>query len=798
MNAALRLCPSLPFSPRVLIAVLLLTGAMSTRSIAADRAAAPIITNSGFEAGLDGWRSLYTREPQTGKVTLDAQNVHDGRAAARIEHTGTKDWSFETADRISVVAGDILELQAWVRVADKGSATLCVSTWDQAGKVVSWSFGGQTTSPGGDWQQVRTRFVIPAGVVLMQPRLLGDGPITAWVDDVVLASRGNLLTGRPKDFPASLTLGNAALEVTLNTADATLSVRDRRTQRLWRQKPLTSDCLLETAQVQGNRLTLALYHGGSGLEVQAELALDANRPELTVTLSASGEMPSTLVFPQPFAGEAGDYLVVPMNEGISYPVDDPTISPLRLVAYGGHGICMAFWGLTDGDQGQMAILETPDDVSIRMDRLDQRLAIAPSWEAQRGQFGYARRIRYVFLAHGGHVAMAKRYRTYAQQIGLFKTLQEKQRAVPAVDRLLGAVNVWCWDKNPVAIVKDLQAAGIERILWSNQQGGAGVAEMNALGVLTSRYDIYQDVMDPANFPRLRGIHADWTTAAWPNDIILDRRGQWLKGWGVTAKDGTMLSCGVICDRQALPYARERVPADLSTHPYLGRFIDTTTAAPWHECYNPAHPMTRTQSKQWKMELLKYMSEEQRLVTGCETGHDASVPYLHFFEGMMSLGNYRVPDAGRRMADILTEVPERVAKFQVGHSYRLPLWELVFHDCTVSYWYWGDYNNKLPALWDKRDLFNVLYGVPPMFMFDRKFWEANKVRFVQSYKNTCPIVRDVATAEMTDHRFLTRDRTVQETTFANGVVVTVNFGSTPYQPPEGAKVAPMGYAVRGRR
>ena len=37
--------------------------------------------------------------------------------------------------------------------------------------------------------------------------------------------------------------------------------------------------------------------------------------------------------------------------------------------------------------------------------------------------------------------------------------------------------------------------------------------LNDLGVLTSRYDIYQDVMDPANFPRLRGLHADWTTAA---------------------------------------------------------------------------------------------------------------------------------------------------------------------------------------------------------------------------------------------------------------------------------------------
>lgn len=43
------------------------------------------------------------------------------------------------------------------------------------------------------------------------------------------------------------------------------------------------------------------------------------------------------------------------------------------------------------------------------------------------------------------------------------------------------------------------------------------------------------------------------------------------------------------------------------------------------------------------------------------------------------------------------------------AYRLPLFALVYHGCVVSYWYWGDYNNKLPALWGKRDLSNALYG-----------------------------------------------------------------------------------------
>ena len=118
-----------------------------------------------------------------------------------------------------------------------------------------------------------------------------------------------------------------------------------------------------------------------------------------------------------------------------------------------------------------------------------------------------------------------------------------------------------------------------------------------------------------------------------------------------------------------------------------------------------------------MDLLEFVSRECGLVTGSETGHDAAVPYVHYFEGMLSLGPYRVPDAGRDMQRILEDVPERLAKFQTGPYYRLPLWELVYHDCVVSQWYWGDYNNKLPKLWDRRDLFNALYGTPPMFMFN---------------------------------------------------------------------------------
>ena len=139
-----------------------------------------------------------------------------------------------------------------------------------------------------------------------------------------------------------------------------------------------------------------------------------------------------------------------------------------IILYGGHGLCMAWWGVTDGRPGVMAIVETPDDAAVRLPRQDGLLCLAPAWDPQKGEFGYARRLRYVFFDHGGYVAMAKRYRAACQAD---RPVQNAGREAAGESRtsicLVGAVNVWCWDRDAVAICRELQSAGIERILWSN-------------------------------------------------------------------------------------------------------------------------------------------------------------------------------------------------------------------------------------------------------------------------------------------------------------------------------------------
>jgi hypothetical protein len=757
-----------------------------------------LAVNGGVEDGAAGWGQLWTRDDGVGTATIDRSAPHTGQAAWRIEHRGSRDWSLAQDRRIAVRPGEILALSAWIRVAGAGGASLGMIARDAAGTVLDWNLGGRDIAAGEGWRQVVVRLAIPDGVATVQARLIGDGQAVVGLDDLSLVSHGLLDGLRNPDLPAVLSVDGPHLRLAFDTRTAGITITDRDSGRTWPAAGAPPGVVVRAARQSGaDGLELRLLDAASQSEFDASLRLDPARPELTVELRGAGAMSSPLRWPPAFASAAGQSLVLPLNEGIAYPTDDATLPAMRYYLYGGHGLCMPWYGATGADgAGWMALVGTPDDAEVDLPRRDGLLQLVPLWQPQRQAFGGPRQLRFVFLGHGGHVAMAKRYREQAAATGLLRTLADKRVAVPAVDLLVGAVNTWCWDGDAVGICGEMQAAGIKRILWSNALPAAQLTELNRMAVLTSRYDIYQDTMDPAQFSRLRYTHPDWTTAAWAQgDLQRDADGRLTRGWEIEAKDGPMVPCGVLCDRQALPYVRERIAAELKTRPYRCRFIDTTTASPWRECWDERHPMTRSDSRTFRVDLLRVVSGEFALVCGSETGHDAAVPVVHYFEGMLSLGPYRVPDAGRDMLRRWDEVPPAVAAFQTGHRYRLPLWELVYHDCVVAHWYWGDYNNKLPALWDRRDLWNALYGTMPMFMFERAYWTQQRERFVRSYSTTAPIARATGYSEMLDHAWLTADHAVQRTRFAGGISVTVNFGDAPWSDAAGT-IAPLGLRVEG--
>jgi hypothetical protein len=581
---------------------------------------------------------------------------------------------------------------------------------------------------------------------------------------------------------AELRIGNRVLDVAVEGGAGALRFTDKRIGRAWTQKPFDDRIALRKARVENGRIVLDLIDSKRKMSLTATVALEGDAPEAEVTIAAGEgklDMWSGIAWPHPIATEKGTSLVVPENEGMLYPVDDESVPELRLWTFGGHGgVSMPWFGVTDmaSGAGIMAIIATPDDACIYISRTPDKLLVArPEWLGSRQQFRYARRIVYSVLARGGYVAQAKRYREYAVKTKLFKSLVEKKAENPNVDLLIGAVNVWNWDMDKTALCREMKSLGMERVLWSNGGQPKQIAEIDKLGYLTSKYENLGDIWPP------RGPKKSHSSG-WPDDLVWSPDGKPKQGWinYETQPDGTKKANpgGNANSQASLERVRLRIPKELETVPLKCRFEDTTTATPFWEDYNPAHPASRSDDRRYKMAMLEFLSHDMKLVVGSETGLDCAVPYLHYFEGMLSIVKYRLPDSGRDM--LLYKPPTPLfTRFLIGPGYRIPLFELVYHDAIVSHWYWGDYNNKVPEVWDTRDLWNMLYGTPPMFMFTKETWEARKPRFVQCYKSAAAFARQVGYDEMLSHEFLTPDHTVQRVRWSSGVEMTVNFGASAY-------------------
>ncbi|MBI5395080.1 MAG: hypothetical protein HZA91_07270 [Verrucomicrobia bacterium] len=106
--------------------------------------------------------------------------------------------------------------------------------------------------------------------------------------------------------------------------------------------------------------------------------------------------------------------------------------------------------------------------------------------------------------------------------------------------------------------------------------------------------------------------------------------------------------------------------------------------------------------------------------------------------------------------------------------------MVFHDCIVSTWYWGDASDWLldaaPEITPKKDAFNILYGTIPLLWANKEgSWGKDRSVFLRTYRNTCKLHEAIATAELVSHEFLTLDRAVQRTKFSDGTECIANFG-----------------------
>lgn len=519
------------------------------------------------------------------------------------------------------------------------------------------------------------------------------------------------------------------------------------------------------------------------LDVEFRLIGDEPAMEVALTSPAGDDIPmKNFQYPAPlYPPQPEKYFMAMVNycNGRYLPVGDPEFRNRQLVHYGGD---MPWVTVTDGTQGMMTILMTPCDACVQMqsrsDDKDRLGFPCFSWFDSKGVFGGRRVGRFVFYDKGAHVKACKIYREIAKEEGLVRKLTTDARDNPDVLKLMGAVN-W-WGAKGLSFVKEAHAAGMKHGLYNGRPNSKDMEEIKKLGWLIGEYDNYEDIDDSPAIERAK--------APVKEHALVKQDGELMTAWISRDKDMNPTHTYMKqCTGMMLKSAKAVIPGVLDSYPYNARFLDVTTATSLKECYSPVHPCTRSQDLLNRQALLKYVSRDLGLVAGGEHGRYWGVPYLHYNEGMMGGGMYSWPAGYLRDVEKREDIKETYLKYGINPANRAPLFELVFHDCIVDYWYWGacsDYLHQvMPELTDRKTAMNILYGTPPMMWAHSHGlrWQVPEERelMLTIYRNVCKLHEIVGPQELVSHAFLTEDRMVQQSTFEDGTVTVVNFRAEPY-------------------
>jgi hypothetical protein len=340
------------------------------------------------------------------------------------------------------------------------------------------------------------------------------------------------------------------------------------------------------------------------------------------------------------------------------------------------------------------------------------------------------------------------------------------------------------------LLDKLHGAGLDRMNLC--LGGLSDADLkphvanhaDELGYLFGPYDSYHSVHRPDAHP-----DSTWETAQFGWELY--------NTGGVVKADGSM-SAGFkkvgyhASPSAARPYVEQRVNAVLGRVPFNSIFVDCDAYGQFFDDYSPDHPATKELDMLERLDRMRWLTEEHGLIVGSEGGSGYAAPAIHFAHGMFSpvigwgdpdfkdknspyyKGAYWPPD-GPTTFTLQVPLKPKYKNFFYDPRYRLPLYQVVFHDSVVATHHWGNASLKFKDQVVTVALLEQLYNVPPLYHLNHAEFKKHREHIVAHNAFFSPLHRDLGFEAMTGFQWLTEDRMVQQTTFDGGTRIIVNFG-----------------------
>ncbi|MCC5875162.1 MAG: NPCBM/NEW2 domain-containing protein [Candidatus Sumerlaeia bacterium] len=582
-----------------------------------------------------------------------------------------------------------------------------------------------------------------------------------------------------------------------------MAITDSRTGRRW-VGGHTGDSyrdayFVELREVDDSSLIVVLQHPRRDILFDCTITIsEAATVTFDVVCRSPDEELDFFHFPPRMETELADgaLLFADRSPGILLPQHVTHYENQILQTYGNVGALDLPWigvlDRTDGD-GLMIHFDTPENSGAFINSSDQgHVWPRVAWFPSMATFEYPRRASFIFTEGGGHVSMAKLYREMAKEKGKILPLAERAAERPWVEWLLGAPYIW--GRSTEDFVHQLRTHGIRRGVIKGRSSTDQMTVMKELGYLTSEYDSYTDIQEGEPGPQTDNIE---------ETALRLRDGSPMRGW--------QTHHGIQYYTRSHYFARSRaelyVPPILENHPFTARFIDVSAAIQPFEDWAPDRRFGARQDLDYRRDLFRYFTDELRLVLGAEHAKGWTMPLIDYSEGNMSSSFWWESERPGQLLPFLStdEMSENYLEIGMNMEWRVPLWDLVFHDVVVSTWYWGDSNgylyNVLPEYSDLKDALNILHGTPPMMWANHLGygWDRNRDRFVETYRVTGRWHEVVGFDELLDHAYLSEDRLVQRTTFSSGATAHVNLDDSPRTVEidgESWTLAPYGFHAAG--
>lgn len=633
----------------------------------------------------------------------------------------------------------------------------------------------------------------------------------------VLALLAALLLA-PLQAADAAVISNSVLRVEFSDGDGTLAVTDLRTKYTWRQV-LIEDLPAHRQQLvaaEPAQRTFALDCGLAGITHDGKKAvapfrmsvkLHATQPHLEVTFAFTGDGRwRQAAYPYAFSRDGAEvYNLYPHCEGMLVPVRRNHPDWLELPGgdlYGGvhsYLMCLGLVDLATGE-GLLSLMPDIESTAKAWREVGGLMLQQIVWTPNKGSFDRSYHVTWSFSDKGGYVSLARRYRQFFAEAGLHCTLREKAAENPAVNNIVGAPMFWTIARSPAeakTMADCLKSNGVDRCLFalgsklpeSKREDLADVIRhARSLGYEVYRYDNYRDA-----FRKDGHVHQN-NTEAWPDMIVRRENGSMVQAFGTNS--------GVVCSQFYLPLAKKNFDREFRDYDYTARFIDCVGSCGFGEgvCYDPRHPSNTSDTRRERIALLTEVTRRGKLV-GTECSVDYLIPYAHWFEGATTLVSWKESlsaSTDEAIRDINSQAdPKAIAKdrykslyklplnaeapdtISISTKYRIPFYSLCHHDEVIVTWRWEDGMNCPPPYWRRKILWSVLYGTPPMYRMYASGVTNWQKQIGETQRTVSDWVRQIAFDEMLDHKFVTADRSVQQTVFSSGRGVIVNFGAKPY-------------------